>query len=314
MSWLQKLLPPKIKRDAGAQQKKAVPEGLWSKCPACDAVLYAADLESNLHVCPQCGHHHRIGARKRLDMLLDEEHRRARRVNILEDAENVARGVGVEIGAPTPERLDPGHAEEGGILVERDPHGAGLLGQGLEQLIGVSEPMQQVLDFVQKVADSDSTVLIQGESGTGKELIARMLHFNSSRKDRPMVPVNCGAIPETLLESELFGHEEGAFTGAETPLRSRALQRRFDHRLGPLPKFWVAERLCRPRREDEFHRQGKPAIDRCDLAEERTPRRLMQVLPDASGVQRRWEATLSPVLDDTGELTLIVEVWRDITP
>jgi DNA-binding NtrC family response regulator len=84
----------------------------------------------------------------------------------------------------------------------------------LEQLIGVSEPMQQVLDFVQKVADSDSTVLIQGESGTGKELVARMLHFNSSRKDRPLVPVNCGAIPEALLESELFGHEKGSFTGA----------------------------------------------------------------------------------------------------
>ena len=84
----------------------------------------------------------------------------------------------------------------------------------LEQLVGVSEPIRQVLDFVQKVADSDSTVMIQGESGTGKELVARMLHFNSLRKDRPMVPVNCGAIPENLLESELFGHEKGAFTGA----------------------------------------------------------------------------------------------------
>lgn len=84
----------------------------------------------------------------------------------------------------------------------------------LEQLVGVSEPIQQVLDFVRKVADSDSTVMIQGESGTGKELVARMLHFNSPRKDRPLVPVNCGAIPETLLESELFGHEKGAFTGA----------------------------------------------------------------------------------------------------
>ncbi|ALA58327.1 sigma-54-dependent transcriptional regulator [Nitrospira moscoviensis] len=84
----------------------------------------------------------------------------------------------------------------------------------LEQLVGTSEPMRQVLDFVRKVADSDSTVMIQGESGTGKELVARMLHFNSLRKDRPLVPVNCGAIPETLLESELFGHEKGAFTGA----------------------------------------------------------------------------------------------------
>jgi two-component system response regulator AtoC len=72
-----------------------------------------------------------------------------------------------------------------------------------------------VLEFVAKVADCDSTVLIQGESGTGKELVARMLHFNSVRKDGPLVIVNCGTIPENLLESELFGHEKGAFTGAE---------------------------------------------------------------------------------------------------
>jgi DNA-binding NtrC family response regulator len=84
----------------------------------------------------------------------------------------------------------------------------------LEQMIGASEPIQHVMEFVQKVADSDSTVMIQGESGTGKELVARMLHFNSLRKDRPLVPVNCGAIPENLLESELFGHEKGSFTGA----------------------------------------------------------------------------------------------------
>ncbi len=84
----------------------------------------------------------------------------------------------------------------------------------LEHLVGTSTPMRMVLDFVEKVADSDSTVLIEGDSGTGKELIARMLHFNSMRRERPLVPVNCGAIPETLLESELFGHEKGAFTGA----------------------------------------------------------------------------------------------------
>jgi DNA-binding NtrC family response regulator len=84
----------------------------------------------------------------------------------------------------------------------------------LEQFVGTSEPIRRVLEFVSQVADCDSTVLIQGESGTGKELVARMLHFNSVRKDRPLIPINCGAIPENLLESELFGHEKGAFTGA----------------------------------------------------------------------------------------------------
>jgi two-component system response regulator AtoC len=83
-----------------------------------------------------------------------------------------------------------------------------------EQFVGTSEPIRRVLEFVEKVANCNSTVLIQGESGTGKELVARMLHFNREPKDRPLVPVNCGAIPENLLESELFGHEKGAFTGA----------------------------------------------------------------------------------------------------
>jgi two-component system, NtrC family, response regulator AtoC len=84
----------------------------------------------------------------------------------------------------------------------------------LKQFIGTSEPIRRVIEFVAKVADCNSTVLIQGESGTGKELVARMLHFHGESKDRPLVPVNCGAIPENLLESELFGHEKGAFTGA----------------------------------------------------------------------------------------------------
>jgi acetyl-CoA carboxylase carboxyl transferase subunit beta len=73
MSWLQKLLPPKIKRAEGA--KKSIPEGLWRKCPSCEAVLYATDLERNLNVCPKCGHHHRLKARERLDLLLDPEGR-----------------------------------------------------------------------------------------------------------------------------------------------------------------------------------------------------------------------------------------------
>ncbi|HEY6897298.1 MAG TPA: acetyl-CoA carboxylase, carboxyltransferase subunit beta [Rhodocyclaceae bacterium] len=74
MSWLQKLLPPKIKHN-GEGNRKSVPEGLWCKCPACEAVLYSTDLEGNLGVCPKCGHHHRIRARVRLDQLLDEEGR-----------------------------------------------------------------------------------------------------------------------------------------------------------------------------------------------------------------------------------------------
>jgi len=74
MSWLQKLLPPKIKRATGAA-RKAVPEGLWSKCSVCETVLYRADLEKNLNVCPKCGHHNRLGARERLDLILDPEGR-----------------------------------------------------------------------------------------------------------------------------------------------------------------------------------------------------------------------------------------------
>jgi acetyl-CoA carboxylase carboxyl transferase subunit beta len=75
MSWFQKLLPPKIKRRESADIKKSVPDGLWHKCPSCQAVLYHADLEKNFSVCPKCSHHHRIGARTRLDWLLDSEGR-----------------------------------------------------------------------------------------------------------------------------------------------------------------------------------------------------------------------------------------------
>jgi len=85
---------------------------------------------------------------------------------------------------------------------------------GYENLIGSSEGIQKVCSLIEKVAETDSTILILGESGTGKELVARTIHYNSLRKNKPLIPINCGAIPETLLESELFGHEKGAFTGA----------------------------------------------------------------------------------------------------
>jgi len=94
-----------------------------------------------------------------------------------------------------------------------------LVGAG--EIIGESPAIQQVLGLVRRVAPTSATVLIQGESGTGKELLARALHEGSPRRGRPFIPVNCAALPETLLESELFGYERGAFTGAQARKEGR---------------------------------------------------------------------------------------------
>ena len=94
-------------------------------------------------------------------------------------------------------------------------------GGGIGEMMGTSSAMQKVFSGIRKVADSDVSVLLLGESGTGKELAARAIHGLSQRKKRPFVPINCGAIPDNLLESELFGHEKGAFTGAHARKKGR---------------------------------------------------------------------------------------------
>ncbi|PLX93722.1 MAG: DNA-binding response regulator [Desulfuromonas sp.] len=105
--------------------------------------------------------------------------------------------------------------EKGRLLAENSYLKQQLRGKyKFERIIGNSPAMQQVFSRMEKIVDTDSTILILGESGTGKELVAKAIHFNGPRKDKPFVAINCGAIPAELLESELFGHMRGAFTGA----------------------------------------------------------------------------------------------------
>ena len=115
--------------------------------------------------------------------------------------------------------------QRAGYLVGLERENQKLLEQeqtrGFPEIIGSSPVMAKVFDTIRRVAGSDISVLIVGESGTGKELVARAIHRQSHRKDGPFIAINCGAIPETLLESELFGHEKGAFTGAHLQRRGR---------------------------------------------------------------------------------------------
>lgn len=137
-----------------------------------------------------------------------------------------------------------------------------------ENFIGDSSQMNKVFRVIEKVADTDSTVLILGESGTGKELVAKAIHYHSMRRDKPLIPVNCGAIPEELLESELFGHEKGAFTNA---IRTRI--GRFELADGgTIFLDEVAEmsphlqvKLLRVLQEQEFERLGGTKTIKCDV-------------------------------------------------
>ncbi|MCG2683860.1 MAG: sigma-54 dependent transcriptional regulator [Planctomycetales bacterium] len=140
--------------------------------------------------------------------------------------------------------------------------------EGAVDLIGRSEGMRQVFRLVEKVAPTDSTVLIQGETGTGKELVARAVYEQSLRAEMPLVPVNCGALPENLIESELFGHRKGSFTGADDH-RTGLLQvanggTLFLDEIGELPKSMQAK-LLRFLESGEVRRVGDNEASICDV-------------------------------------------------
>ena len=135
-------------------------------------------------------------------------------------------------------------------------------------LAGRSKAIQKTRDLIDQVAKSDATVLILGESGTGKEVVAQALHRASLRKDRPFVPVNCGAIPGELLESELFGHEKGAFTGALTSRQGRFELAEggtlFLDEIGDMP-MPMQVKLLRVLQERTFERVGSNKTIQCDV-------------------------------------------------
>jgi Nif-specific regulatory protein len=139
---------------------------------------------------------------------------------------------------------------------------------GFDRIIGRAPSLREVLQRAAKVAATDTTVLLTGESGTGKELVARAIHHASGRASGPFVAVNCAALPDTLLESELFGHERGAFTGADRQRPGRFEQAQggtlFLDEIGELSAA-VQAKLLRVLQEREFHRVGGTATLRADV-------------------------------------------------
>jgi len=188
---------------------------------------------------------------------------------------------------------------------------------GRYRLIGQSPPMVEVYNVIEKVADTPSTVLLTGESGTGKELIARALHENSSRKDRPFIRVNCAAIPRDLIESELFGYEKGAFTGAVTSKPGRFELAHggtlFLDEIGEIPVN-MQVKLLRAIQEQEFERVGGiktievdvrlVAATNRDLAQEIKQGRFREDLYYRLNVV---QVRLPPLRERTSDIPLLIE-------
>ncbi|WP_455379468.1 sigma-54-dependent transcriptional regulator [Petrachloros mirabilis] len=187
------------------------------------------------------------------------------------------------------------------------------------QILGKSKPMQAVFDLIKRVADSPTNVLITGESGTGKELVAKAIHFNSDRKDAPFIPVNCAAIPEQLLESELFGHMRGSFTDAKMDKRGLFEEAQkgtlFLDEISELPLMLQAK-LLRAIQEKEIRRVGanKPvpvdvriiAATNLNLGEEVKAKRFRDDLYYRLNV---IEIKLPPLRDRREDIPLLVEAF-----
>lgn len=187
------------------------------------------------------------------------------------------------------------------------------------QILGKSKPMLALFDLIKRVADSPTNVLITGESGTGKELVAKAIHYNSDRKEAPFIPVNCAAIPEQLLESELFGHVRGAFTDAKMDKRGLFEEAQkgtlFLDEISELPLMLQAK-LLRAIQEKEVRRVGanKPlpvdvriiAATNLNLGEEVKAKRFRDDLYYRLNV---IELKLPPLRDRREDIPLLVETF-----
>ena len=172
--------------------------------------------------------------------------------------------------------LVEGIADQIGTALERDQLSAEIMHlrsvlhdrYGEERIIGQTAAIRRAIELALSVADIQTTVLIEGESGTGKELLANLIHFNSGREDQPYVKLNCGAIPETLIESELFGHEKGAFTDARALRRGRFEEANggtlFLDEVGEM-SLSAQVRLLRVMQDGEFTRVGGSEVIKSDV-------------------------------------------------
>jgi transcriptional regulator with GAF, ATPase, and Fis domain len=172
--------------------------------------------------------------------------------------------------------LVEGIADQIGTALERDHLSAEVMRlksalherYGEDRIIGQAPAIRRAIELGLSVADTQTSVLIQGESGTGKELLANLIHFNSGREDKPYIKLNCGAIPETLLESELFGHEKGAFTDARSRRRGRFEEANggtlFLDEVGEM-SLSAQVRLLRVLQDGEFTRVGGNDVFRSDV-------------------------------------------------